>query len=464
VCILKPQANSVEIQSIIRSAMNIYQIRITKEISISPNNIAYDCAVEEHIRPLALFAIKIRPADITLSRDSKQKFFVKFNLNWDECIARTPESALEIIFPIFNAADCCKFLSISGANLYKHYWERANRRGNVVRLAPDIYCGKLEYVRDGGKRSCFCLNGFYYQLLEDYCVNMQNRKPESSDLVGGVDPAFSDDENLVQAVHYFELEWTDNPIQGRMIRKGDMGAEINSGLSKSAISGRRKDDESDNSFLTWTPENSGVSWAYFLRFIIGICISRSDMELLGLKSVDEDLELQSRPSNGALHELIIERVHRSSKEINYYTDNRNNFNSFLYVSVSAFDGLIDRMTWLRACDSGGLIGDRALEHGDFDDPRVLPRHFISVDPYGMELLSGGISVKILASWLSSYAGEHIEPNKRNSRTSDRDLDFSSKLSIIRADMVGWGARDCLRIALAYSGTVCMLTHIPINCE
>lgn len=278
---IKPHANTIKAQSLVKATLEAKGIRIEKEGELTAEQIDKGMLIDQHYYAIASKATLLKPKDIPVPPKKFEEFF---GISWEKALKDNLA---------YNALDACTYFGINAAELSK-LWASAKK----VKLGGGFYCGLVE---SPGRVPIYVFNAFFMEMRSGFV------KPGTS-------------------IHYYVVDFDANKLAWKDFRGAVLGPT----------------DPSQ------APEGS-------LRATIF-----KDWEKLGLTAV---------PNTG---------------------DNG------VHASASPFEGLAEKMNWLKI------------------DPKS--------DEFGKKLIASGVSEKTIEAW-------SVDPQVKGKSLFDQLEDLDSNACV-----------------------------------
>jgi nucleoside diphosphate kinase len=182
---LKPDANTLSAQSLVRDWLHSKACRITSEGQIDGQPLL--AKFERQFREIERKSLYTTPRDYTMTAPALIRFQKAFGMGWSEALQRGL---------LMNAAECLNLLDTNAGALLE-MWLAFYNRGYGAHLDSTLWCVKLELTSE--RKTILCINGFYPSL------KLQYESPGAS-------------------VHYFTVDWEDSLMTYQEFRTQVIGS------------------------------------------------------------------------------------------------------------------------------------------------------------------------------------------------------------------------------------------------
>ncbi|GBG25901.1 DNA polymerase zeta catalytic subunit [Hondaea fermentalgiana] len=177
---IKPHAVTDKVVELVKEDLAKAGVKIKTEGELGYEKIDKERLIDTHYGAIASKAVILKPSELNVPEKGQQGFKKMFGEDWSEAVKAGK---------VYNAADACEKLGISGDDLEKK-WGELKRGENLIKFGGGFYCGKVEDM--------YIMNGFYLSMRGKYT-------------------------NAPAKIHYFVVEWAPSALSWEDFRGKVLG-------------------------------------------------------------------------------------------------------------------------------------------------------------------------------------------------------------------------------------------------
>lgn len=148
---IKPHAVTDQVKALLNAEMAKMGITITSQGMIDAEAIDAKQLIDTHYGAIANRAVKQKPTELVVTSKAAASFESAFGTSWKDAVASGK---------VFNAADACVEMGITGAELGNRF-DTLTKGKNLIKFGGGFYLGQVGDL--------YVVNGFYMNMREKYC-------------------------------------------------------------------------------------------------------------------------------------------------------------------------------------------------------------------------------------------------------------------------------------------------------
>eukprot|EP00854_Cymbomonas_tetramitiformis_P010470 gene10470-12381_t len=144
---IKPHATTPATKKLVKEGLMEAGISIISEGEWDSKAIDEKLLIDNHYGAIASKAMKVKPAELSLTPKAKELFKKTFGMTWEKALSEGR---------VYNAADACSKLNTDGKGI-DAIWSKLKKDTDLIKFGGGFYCGKV-------KDDVFVINGFYMAM------------------------------------------------------------------------------------------------------------------------------------------------------------------------------------------------------------------------------------------------------------------------------------------------------------